>query len=203
MKTISEPPSAITITRGSNDYLIPTSVNDDIAPLGKRTTTYYIQGGPEKRGHKLLAIIPSNLNWFTIFFHWKKRVRDVVGVNIVVGVEIRIGTGIEQNWAPISCFCTTLLNWKHLHFLLQCSVLLCKETCKKTSKSSHLICTQSAFTIERHVMVGDFFGQYGTRSSAIAVGPRDASCQLKSCQLPHNNAETTCTTSPEPSISCR
>ena len=36
-----------------------------------------------------------------------------------------------------------------------------------------------------------------TRSSAIAEGPRDASCQLKSCQLPRNNAETTCTTSPE------
>jgi len=42
-----------------------------------------------------------------------------------------------------------------------------------------------------------------TRSSAIAEGPRDASCQLKSCQLPRNRAETTCTTSPEPSISCR
>jgi len=42
-----------------------------------------------------------------------------------------------------------------------------------------------------------------TRSSAIAEGPRDASCQLKSCQLPHNSAETTCTTSPEPSISRR
>jgi len=42
-----------------------------------------------------------------------------------------------------------------------------------------------------------------TRSSAIAEGPRDASCQLKSCQLPRNSAETTCTTSPEPSISCR
>jgi len=41
-----------------------------------------------------------------------------------------------------------------------------------------------------------------TRSSAIAEGPRDASCQLKSCQLPRNSAETTCTTSPEPSISC-
>ena len=26
-----------------------------------------------------------------------------------------------------------------------------------------------------------------TRSSAIAEEPRDASCQLKSCQLPHNN----------------
>jgi len=36
-----------------------------------------------------------------------------------------------------------------------------------------------------------------TRSSAIAEWPRDASCQLKSCQLPRNSAETTYTTSPE------
>ena len=36
-----------------------------------------------------------------------------------------------------------------------------------------------------------------TRSSAIAEGPRDASCQLKSCQLPRNSAETTRTRSPE------
>ena len=42
-----------------------------------------------------------------------------------------------------------------------------------------------------------------TRSSAIAERPRDASCQLKSCQLPRNSAETTCTTSLDPSISCR
>jgi len=28
-------------------------------------------------------------------------------------------------------------------------------------------------------------------------GTRDASCQLKSCQLPRNSAENTCTTSPE------
>ena len=34
-----------------------------------------------------------------------------------------------------------------------------------------------------------------TRSSAIAEGPRDASCHLKSCQLPRNSAETTYTTS--------
>ena len=39
--------------------------------------------------------------------------------------------------------------------------------------------------------------QKGTRSSAIAEGPRDASCQLKSCQLPRNSAETTYTTSPD------
>jgi len=36
-----------------------------------------------------------------------------------------------------------------------------------------------------------------TRSSAIAEGPRDASCQLKSCQLPRNSAGTTYTTSPD------
>jgi len=36
-----------------------------------------------------------------------------------------------------------------------------------------------------------------TRSSAIAEGPHDASCQSKSCQLPRNSAEATCTTSPE------
>jgi len=38
---------------------------------------------------------------------------------------------------------------------------------------------------------------YQTRSSAIAEGLRDASCQLISCQLPRNSAETTCTTSLE------
>ena len=37
--------------------------------------------------------------------------------------------------------------------------------------------------------------QNSTRSSAIAEGPRDASCQLKSCQLPCNSAETTYMTS--------
>jgi len=36
-----------------------------------------------------------------------------------------------------------------------------------------------------------------TRSSAIAEGPRDASCQLKSFQQPRNTAETTYTTSPD------
>jgi len=36
-----------------------------------------------------------------------------------------------------------------------------------------------------------------TRSTAIAEGPRDASCQLTSRQLSRNSAETTCVTSPE------
>jgi len=49
------------------------------------------------------------------------------------------------------------------------------------------------------VKIGDFrqiAGYISIRSSAIAEGPRDASCRLKSCQLPRNSAETTCTTSP-------
>jgi len=41
------------------------------------------------------------------------------------------------------------------------------------------------------------FGKTFTRSSAIAEGPRDASCQLKSCQLPRNSADTTYSTSPD------
>jgi len=50
----------------------------------------------------------------------------------------------------------------------------------------------------RHLVIGYLVsGTVATRSSAIAEGPRDALCQLKSCQLPHNSAETTCTTSPE------
>ena len=40
-----------------------------------------------------------------------------------------------------------------------------------------------------------------TRRSAIAEGPRDASCQLKSCQLPRNSAETTRKTR-VPELSC-
>ena len=41
------------------------------------------------------------------------------------------------------------------------------------------------------------FSLLETRSSAIAKGLHDASCQLNSCQLPCNSAETTCTTNPE------
>ena len=49
----------------------------------------------------------------------------------------------------------------------------------------------------------NFGGPIYTRSPAITEGPRDAPCQLKSCQLPRNSAESTCMTSREPSISCR
>ena len=35
------------------------------------------------------------------------------------------------------------------------------------------------------------------RQEAQREGPRDAPYRLKSCQLPRNSAETTCTTSPE------
>ena len=55
-------------------------------------------------------------------------------------------------------------------------------------------CTQGP-TIECYFP--PFCKLYRTRSSAIAEVPRDASCQLKSCQLPRNSAETTYTTSPD------
>jgi len=39
--------------------------------------------------------------------------------------------------------------------------------------------------------------EVSTKSSAIAEGPRDATCQLKSYQLPRNSAEITYTTGPD------
>jgi len=50
------------------------------------------------------------------------------------------------------------------------------------------VCLSVCLSVRSHI---------STRSSAIAEGPRDASCQVKSCQLPRNDAETTRTISPE------
>jgi len=62
------------------------------------------------------------------------------------------------------------------------------------------VCTYVAFSALT-LLVGRQEGHPAckTRSSAIAKGPRDASCQLKSCQLPRNSEETTYrpTTSPD------
>ena len=53
----------------------------------------------------------------------------------------------------------------------------------------------SGFHAPKIIKIGSLLTELLTRSSAIAEGPRDASCQLKSCQLPRNSAETTYTTS--------
>ena len=47
------------------------------------------------------------------------------------------------------------------------------------------------------IVVYSFHNMYEQEAQAIAEGPRDASCQLKSCQLPRNSAETTYTKSPD------
>jgi len=66
--------------------------------------------------------------------------------------------------------------WSHWHF----------NTVSLSSDTTTIIYSQySQCTLTR------------SRSSAIAEGPRDTSCQLKSYQLPRNSAETTSTTSPE------
>jgi len=65
------------------------------------------------------------------------------------------------------------------------------------------LCGQSSTNFAHFVKIGAVnvekivLTEITTRNSAIAEGPRDASYQLKSCQLPHNSAETTCTTSSE------
>ena len=53
------------------------------------------------------------------------------------------------------------------------------------------------YTITTNVITYINRPSFRTRSSAIAEGPRDALCQLKSCQLPRNSAEITYTTSPD------
>jgi len=60
-----------------------------------------------------------------------------------------------------------------------------------------LIWVQNMITIFFKIVLNSDSSALLTRSSAIAEGPRDASCQLKSCILPCNSAETTCTTSPK------
>ena len=55
----------------------------------------------------------------------------------------------------------------------------------------------SVFARKSSLWIGAQISENTTRSWAIAEGPRDASCQLKSCQLPSNSAENSCTTSPK------
>ena len=55
---------------------------------------------------------------------------------------------------------------------------------------------RSGINSRRKAAARQRLGMINTRSSAIAEGPRDASYQMKSCQLPRNSAETTYTTSP-------
>ena len=56
---------------------------------------------------------------------------------------------------------------------------------------------QTILTTRLYKVRTNLYPPLTTRSSAIAERPRDASCQLKSCQLPRNSAETTYTTSPD------
>jgi len=67
----------------------------------------------------------------------------------------------------------------------------------RAASITHNILNMSHNTILRNINVSVKLAIVWTRSSAIAEGPRDASCQLKSFQLPRNSIETTCTTSPD------
>jgi len=69
------------------------------------------------------------------------------------------------------------------------STVLCHITVLWTPVSARILALVLQLSVRNKLKL--------TRSSAIAEGPRDASCQLKSCQLPRNSAETTYTTSPD------
>ena len=71
-----------------------------------------------------------------------------------------------------------------------CMQLVCRSS--RAVGRYRTISADLAHSGQRHVDIGGTTCY--TRSSDIAKGPRDASCQLKSCR---NLAETTCTTSPE------
>ena len=75
--------------------------------------------------------------------------------------------------------------------MLYCRKFYCST--RRAQPFSMLKLVQRRYTLYKAQPIHDI-----TRSSAIAEGPRDASCQLKSCQLPRNSAETrTYTTSPD------
>jgi len=73
--------------------------------------------------------------------------------------------------------------------------------CQNVGGSLHAELTQRSAAQQHHSLHDstnqDKMARKKSRSSAIAERPRDASCQLKSCQLPRNSAETTYTTSPD------
>ena len=69
------------------------------------------------------------------------------------------------------------------------------------------LCTNSKFSMSRRPSVKEKDDEKKSddketsekcnKKLSYRRGPRDASCQLKSCQLPRNSAETTYTTSPD------
>ena len=82
------------------------------------------------------------------------------------------------------------------HQWVRDSAAVAKRGTKRRGNNSSRTHKRTRIHIRRATKTDTSF-TFFTRSSAIAEGPRDASCQLKSCQLLRNSAETTYTTSPD------
>jgi len=122
-------------------------------------------------------------HWPPSTCHWL--VRGRTSITVVRGLLLRVSADIVSNTRPHTHTHT------YTHGTAPQSVWD-RQTDRRTDASQHCLMPPIGGGTTRP-----------TRNSAIAEGPRDASCRLKSCQLPRNSAETTCTTSPEPSIGCR
>ena len=84
---------------------------------------------------------------------------------------------------------STRMSSKHVQNLLG---LLTARCCRSHCGRRSCTCAALSRACSKHMLfIRDKRNAELTRSSAIAEGPRDASCQLKSCQLPRNSAETT------------
>jgi len=93
---------------------------------------------------------------------------------------------------------------------LRCILWLNSQSESPACRNKDLYCTPSATvsSADGHALPESRSKQ--SRSPAVIDkklsyrrGTAQCACQLKSCQLPRNSAEATCTTSPKPSISCR
>jgi len=88
-----------------------------------------------------------------------------------------------MNFLQTGVFCCSLTNIDKIQAVVAKRYCMCN-------------CVWLAVCLISSVKMTDWLS-FITRISAIADGPRDATCQSNSCQLQHNSVGTTCTTSPE------
>ena len=155
--------------------------------------------------HKIIQTVTCNITWLvtwtvpSVLWHcWlggRKSIRPVKTERWGAGMVVCLVRGADLHMAQrvplpltVSCSCKiqigfTFLVPAHLGSPGQRAI---KRMC---------VCVTWTWIKDRLMYLIKIYRS--TRSSAIAEGPRDAWCQLKSCQLPCNSPGTAHTTSPD------